>query len=109
MSANNEHEHEHEHKHEVRIHIDRKPYQSPNPTTGAALWQWAERDHRRSRRLPLDRRERDVEDRRDEPRVRLDRHARGRLGNAAGGICDVHTRVRSADLRRGRTLFAECL
>lgn len=25
-------------KHEVRIHIDRKPYQSPNPTTGAALY-----------------------------------------------------------------------
>jgi len=32
MSASNEHEHE------VRIHIDRKPYQSPNPTTGAALY-----------------------------------------------------------------------
>jgi hypothetical protein len=29
---------EHEHKHEVRIHIDRKPYQSPNPATGAALY-----------------------------------------------------------------------
>ncbi len=23
---------------EVRIHIDRKPYESPNPTTGAALY-----------------------------------------------------------------------
>jgi hypothetical protein len=34
MSAANEHEH----RHEVRIHIDRKPYQSPNPTTGAALY-----------------------------------------------------------------------
>jgi len=27
-----------EKEHEVRIHIDRKPYQSPNPTTGAALY-----------------------------------------------------------------------
>jgi hypothetical protein len=25
-------------KHEVRIHIDREPYESPNPTTGAALY-----------------------------------------------------------------------
>jgi len=25
-------------KHETRIHIDRKPYESPNPTTGAALY-----------------------------------------------------------------------
>lgn len=25
-------------KHEVRIHIDREPYDSPNPTTGAALY-----------------------------------------------------------------------
>jgi hypothetical protein len=25
-------------KHEVRIHIDRKPYESPNPTTGEALY-----------------------------------------------------------------------
>jgi hypothetical protein len=28
----------HEHKHEVRIHIDEKPYESPNPTTGEALY-----------------------------------------------------------------------
>lgn len=27
-----------EHKHAVRIHIDREPYESPNPTTGAALY-----------------------------------------------------------------------
>jgi hypothetical protein len=27
----------HEHKHEARIHIDEKPYESPNPTTGEAL------------------------------------------------------------------------
>jgi hypothetical protein len=26
------------HKHEVRIHIDEKAYESPNPTTGAALY-----------------------------------------------------------------------
>jgi hypothetical protein len=26
------------HKHEVRIHIDQKPYESPNPTTGEALY-----------------------------------------------------------------------
>jgi hypothetical protein len=26
------------HKHEVRIHIDEKPYESPNQTTGAALY-----------------------------------------------------------------------
>ena len=25
-------------KHEVRIHIDREPYESPNPTTGIALY-----------------------------------------------------------------------
>lgn len=25
-------------KHEVRIHINRQPYESPNPTTGAALY-----------------------------------------------------------------------
>ena len=31
-------EKEHEKTHEVRIHIDRKPYESPNPTTGAALY-----------------------------------------------------------------------
>ncbi len=29
---------EHEHKHEVRIHIDQQPYESPNPTTGEALY-----------------------------------------------------------------------
>jgi hypothetical protein len=28
----------HEHKHQVRIHIDEKPYESPNPTTGEALY-----------------------------------------------------------------------
>jgi len=28
-----------EKKHMVRIHIDRKPYESPNPTTGAALYE----------------------------------------------------------------------
>jgi hypothetical protein len=28
----------HDHKHHVRIHIDQKPYESPNPTTGAALY-----------------------------------------------------------------------
>jgi hypothetical protein len=26
------------HKHHVRIHIDQKPYESPNPTTGEALY-----------------------------------------------------------------------
>jgi hypothetical protein len=31
-------DHEHPHSTEVRIHIDRKPYRSPNPTTGAALY-----------------------------------------------------------------------
>jgi hypothetical protein len=25
--------------HQVRVHIDQKPYESPNPTTGAALYQ----------------------------------------------------------------------
>ena len=29
---------EHEHKHEVRIHIDENRYESPNPTTGKALY-----------------------------------------------------------------------
>lgn len=28
----------HEHKYQVRIHIDEKPYESPNPTTGEALY-----------------------------------------------------------------------
>lgn len=28
----------HEHKHQARIHIDQKPYESPNPTTGEALY-----------------------------------------------------------------------
>jgi hypothetical protein len=28
----------HEHKHQVRIHIDQKPHESPNPTTGEALY-----------------------------------------------------------------------
>jgi hypothetical protein len=28
----------HEHKHHVRIHIDEKPYESPNPTIGEALY-----------------------------------------------------------------------
>jgi len=27
----------HEHKQRVRIHIDEKPYESPNPSTGEAL------------------------------------------------------------------------
>ena len=27
-----------EHTHQVRIHIDQKPYESPNPTTGEALY-----------------------------------------------------------------------
>jgi hypothetical protein len=26
------------HKHEVRVHIDQKPHESPNPTTGEALY-----------------------------------------------------------------------
>ena len=30
--------HEHESKHKLRIHIDEKPYHSPNPTTGEALY-----------------------------------------------------------------------
>src|SRR5712692_8280711 len=30
---------EHEHKHEVRIHIDEHKYESPSPTTGAALYE----------------------------------------------------------------------
>jgi hypothetical protein len=29
---------EHEHKHDVRIHIDQHKYESPSPTTGAALY-----------------------------------------------------------------------
>src|SRR5580692_11504019 len=29
---------EHEHKHEVKIFIDQHAHQSPNPTTGAALY-----------------------------------------------------------------------
>jgi hypothetical protein len=29
---------EEQHKHEVRIHIDQHKYESPNPTTGAALY-----------------------------------------------------------------------
>ena len=28
----------HEHKHHLRIHIDQNPYESPNPTTGEALY-----------------------------------------------------------------------
>lgn len=28
----------HEHRNEVRIHIDQKPYESPNPTTGEGLY-----------------------------------------------------------------------
>jgi len=28
----------HEHKHHIRIHIDEKPHESPNPTTGDALY-----------------------------------------------------------------------
>lgn len=28
----------HEHKHQVRIHIDEKPHESPNPTKGEALY-----------------------------------------------------------------------
>jgi hypothetical protein len=31
-------ENQFEAKHEVRIHINRQPYESPNPTTGAALY-----------------------------------------------------------------------
>jgi len=34
----NEKDREHGHKHEVRIHIDQHRYESPNPTTGAALY-----------------------------------------------------------------------
>jgi len=33
--------------HTVRIHIDRKPYESPNPTTGAALYGLADVGHHR--------------------------------------------------------------
>lgn len=29
---------DHEHKNQVRIHIDQKPYESPNPTTGEKLY-----------------------------------------------------------------------
>jgi len=30
--------HEHESKHKLRIHIDQKPHESPNPTTGEAMY-----------------------------------------------------------------------
>ena len=33
-----QHDHELEHKHEVRVHIDQHRYESPTPTTGAALY-----------------------------------------------------------------------
>jgi len=33
--------------HTVRIHIDRKPYESPNPTTGTALYALADVGHHR--------------------------------------------------------------
>lgn len=32
----------HEHRHHVRIHIDQKPHESPNPTTGEALYKLGE-------------------------------------------------------------------
>ena len=31
----------HENKHHVRIHIDQRPYESPNPTTGESLYKLA--------------------------------------------------------------------
>lgn len=31
-----------EHNHNVRIHIDQRPYESPNPTTGEALYRLAQ-------------------------------------------------------------------
>jgi hypothetical protein len=34
-------EHEHHHSHETRIHIDQQRYESPNPTTGDALYRLA--------------------------------------------------------------------
>jgi hypothetical protein len=34
-----------DHEHELRIHIDREPRQSPNPTTGAALYALANIGH----------------------------------------------------------------
>jgi len=34
----NDNEYETGKRHEVRIHIDREPYESPNPTTGEALY-----------------------------------------------------------------------
>jgi hypothetical protein len=33
------------HKHEVRIHVDQKPYESPNPTTGEALYKLGHVQH----------------------------------------------------------------
>jgi hypothetical protein len=38
MNTITEAEHGAKRGHEVRIHIDQKPYHSPNPTTGAALY-----------------------------------------------------------------------
>jgi len=57
------HEHETGHHHQVRIHIDREPYHSPNPTTGEALYTLGhiKPEHRLYREVQCDREDEPIE------------------------------------------------
>lgn len=57
--------------HTVRIHIDRTPYESPNPTTGAALYALADVGHHRDLFKEVDGNHEDELIERDDEKVHL--------------------------------------
>jgi hypothetical protein len=70
-----EHEGQHEHR-EVRIHIDRKRYDSPNPTTGEALYVLGhiKPEHRLYREVHGDREDQPIENNAEPVHLTEDEH-----------------------------------
>jgi hypothetical protein len=65
-----------ESKHEMRIHIDQKPYESPNPTTGKALYVLGkiQEDFELYREVRGDEEDKPVHDGAEEIRLKEDEH-----------------------------------
>lgn len=62
---------EHEKHAKIRIHIDRDPYESPNPTTGRALYKLADIGHNRDLYRVADGNHEDIEIPRDDTVIEL--------------------------------------
>ena len=69
-------EHGHQHNQEVRIHINREPYHSPNPTTGEALYKLGKipEGFELYRELEGDREDKPVLDRHETVHLKEDEH-----------------------------------